>query len=1334
MEERFSGSQYWSFVNMNSPADLGAQWTEAGSVCLKEYDRCRDGHCLLSGFFLNSRELEIEATVKSQDDGFAVGVYYGDGCWDKYLGVFVSRDEIQVRIPSNIPLGDTFRFEGPKRYYVLESHAAVFKVPATLRISILGKELHVFLNDLPIISCNISGVSFIQPAARVFLKAVNENAKTPVAGAEFENIRVKGFAELSQLKGIVTEVCTGIPVEGASVHIAGYSDLWTVSGADGRFVFPGLPTDRYCISAAKEAMDFTVMEVEHPGNSLSIALRKQTEEHMPRNEEPGINLWSSNLWGNLNGTWSFTFDPENEGEAREWYADDHNLFTRTIQVPFSWASLEGFGEGFLAKDHSIHQFNTFIADTGTVGNIGWYKRDICIPDSFDEERQVVLNIGAVTGLAKVWLDGVYVGESVEQYSIVRFPLGQLKNGSVHRLVIRVDADVDRYHLCSGKQGFWFSRCPGIWQNVWLENSPDLGVKELSVEYEFLDDALKSVELNITAVFELLPGQNDKVLDNQGFSIDKGTYEDIQVDAPETGIYRLAFEYSAGQGLTAVQFETADSSFCAIFHGTPDYEHKDVKEIFIRLTAGRNNIRMTGISDERMYGSAICRISKVMLQKLEEPDSVEINLYDNKMKAVFAGEIAPEICKKTGIYQAKISFTLDGPDLWDPDAPELYKAEALINKKNTIQHKYSSTFGIRQVKCGWAPGHSPDECEISQQYQYFYINNKIVYIRGVLDQGYNPWGIYTYPYGRELIKGSMGFDIEAARICGYNLIRMHIKDNEPLWYRICDEAGMLVWDELPPNFYEKASNPAWRGMFFRQLDSMIRKHRAHPSVIMFSAFNESWGIEGWHERSPWEDEAAQNFIRTAVRQYKDLKGNVLVVDNSGYGKTAETDMIDHHSYPNGYSASKDFWMRLIRWDFPGSYFNFYNKLNRNLMLKPEIRDLLQRNCSQPLNKLDFKGDDHNCGQPVLISEFVHTNRNTKLMRIFDKIAGYVRMNLASQENEDTSPLTALRNWRDFGYVDEKLSPLNYSFNNSINSIVIDGPQIARVKSGQNAAWEVYGSVWEHELNLNGIRMEWTVTGIDPQGRYIPDIISKSRICSVKRYEPGIIGTVAFQIPENITGLYIFVKISTEDRILASDYIQLEVFCDGFKGSIDPNSPLSVVGNSFWGSYGEGQRKLFWMSGYGSAVFPLDMEAEVVEKLSNGLLKGAILHLEASSCQCLDGTLVTDEEIFQSELSVSVNGWFIGKLQLRDHPSDERALFSNSASMHDQEFNYEKSGRFGYGEKLSLSLNQEVVELIKNCAADKLPVNILFQAGENGMVLYGQRMGRFGFDPYIEWLEP
>ena len=82
----------------------------------------------------------------------------------------------------------------------------------------------------------------------------------------------------------------------------------------------------------------------------------------------------------------------------------------------------------------------------------------------------------------------------------------------------------------------------------------------------------------------------------------------------------------------------------------------------------------------------------------------------------------------------------------------------------------------------------------------------------------------------------------------------------------------------------------------------------------------------------------------------------MVDNSGYGKTGETDILDYHSYPTEFADAMDFFERLDKQNYPGSAFNCYNEENRQLMKDEAVADLLQRNCRNPLKETVFTGKD------------------------------------------------------------------------------------------------------------------------------------------------------------------------------------------------------------------------------------------------------------------------------------------------------------------------------------------------------------------------------------------
>jgi galactose mutarotase-like enzyme len=135
-------------------------------------------------------------------------------------------------------------------------------------------------------------------------------------------------------------------------------------------------------------------------------------------------------WLTLNGHWQFAFD---------------SLPTkREILVPFSWGSpLSGVPDS---------------------GDIGWYARDITIPDAWRGKR-VFLVFGASDWRTTAWLDSQKLGEHQGGYTPFSFELKNARRGKSQRLVVRVDDTPHAFKL-EGKQGYGKAR--GMWQTVYLE--------------------------------------------------------------------------------------------------------------------------------------------------------------------------------------------------------------------------------------------------------------------------------------------------------------------------------------------------------------------------------------------------------------------------------------------------------------------------------------------------------------------------------------------------------------------------------------------------------------------------------------------------------------------------------------------------------------------------------------------------------------------------------------------------------------------------------------------------------------------------------------------------
>ena len=167
-----------------------------------------------------------------------------------------------------------------------------------------------------------------------------------------------------------------------------------------------------------------------------------TSAQIPLPEHPRPDFQRAE-WLNLNGRWRFAFDPRDEGERLGW-SRGALPGDREILVPFSWgAPLSGVPDST---------------------NIGWYARQITVPDSW-RGRRVFLVVGACDWRTSIWLDGTKLGEHQGGYTPFSFELPSRARDEPHWLVLRVDDTPHPFKL-EGKQGYGPAR--GIWQTVYLE--------------------------------------------------------------------------------------------------------------------------------------------------------------------------------------------------------------------------------------------------------------------------------------------------------------------------------------------------------------------------------------------------------------------------------------------------------------------------------------------------------------------------------------------------------------------------------------------------------------------------------------------------------------------------------------------------------------------------------------------------------------------------------------------------------------------------------------------------------------------------------------------------
>ena len=178
-------------------------------------------------------------------------------------------------------------------------------------------------------------------------------------------------------------------------------------------------------------------------------------------------------------------------------------------------------------------------------------------------------------------------------------------------------------------------------------------------------------------------------------------------------------------------------------------------------------------------------------------------------------------------ESDLVLNIENARLWSPEDPFLYDLELEIRKGEKVLDKISGYFGMRKISI-----------EKENGVPRIFLNNKLYYQIGLLDQGYWPESHLTPPSDEAL-----RWEIEQAKKMGFNALRKHVKVEAARFYYWCDRLGMLVWQDLPHQklFIKKVHDDEEAKAAQRSnLTKMINQLYNHPSIIMWVIFNEGWG--------------------------------------------------------------------------------------------------------------------------------------------------------------------------------------------------------------------------------------------------------------------------------------------------------------------------------------------------------------------------------------------------------------------------------------------------------------------------------------------------------------
>jgi hypothetical protein len=243
--------------------------------------------------------------------------------------------------------------------------------------------------------------------------------------------------------------------------------------------------------------------------------------------------------------------------------------------------------------------------------------------------------------------------------------------------------------------------------------------------------------------------------------------------------------------------------------------------------------------------------KVYNRKQDSPDPIAVDEFP--------------IYLEEGQKNQRLVLEIPDAKLWSTESPHLYRLVAQLVDAAGHTADIETTFGLRKIE---ARG-----CCV-------YLNNKQVYLDGIL---YQP-GEATY----EEIKLHMA----AMKELGCNLVRIHIAGVDPRIYNLADKMGMMLWVEVPS---PHRSSPQSRANHKEELLRMLALIETHPSVVIWSLYNEDWGVQDIAGNAD-----TRQYIMDMYHYMQIAHPQFLVVDNDGWQHIShqgrlKSDLLSVHLY-------------------------------------------------------------------------------------------------------------------------------------------------------------------------------------------------------------------------------------------------------------------------------------------------------------------------------------------------------------------------------------------------------------------------------------------------------
>ncbi len=230
----------------------------------------------------------------------------------------------------------------------------------------------------------------------------------------------------------------------------------------------------------------------------------------------------------------------------------------------------------------------------------------------------------------------------------------------------------------------------------------------------------------------------------------------------------------------------------------------------------------------------------------EKITLSYSLINAKGKQIFKSD-RNVMLKGNDADTLRITHAVNRPALWSNETPTLYTVLLTLKAADgRIIESTSCRTGFRKV-------------EIKDG--ILLLNGKPLLIRGVNLHEHHP------ATGHVVDTATMLSDIRSMKLYNINAVRTSHYPQSPLWYKLCDQYGLLVCDEANIESHGMGSEPGvtgrpeiesrhaaflpeWKAAHHDRVKRLVERDKNHPCVIIWSMGNECGNGEVFYEIYRW----------------------------------------------------------------------------------------------------------------------------------------------------------------------------------------------------------------------------------------------------------------------------------------------------------------------------------------------------------------------------------------------------------------------------------------------------------------------------------------------------